>query len=191
MGKGKVSIAAAIILRVCILIMIAYVSILSTRMVLLSRRDIRTSGLSSMEALATLKDISSVWSGIIFYTVVVVIALVCSIIAFKKTSVVSSVIRTTFLLVLAVCAVRSAIVFTAIENYPETFDQSYDNFVKASMMLGGKLCVYGFFILSFINITSQLFGSLDPIRPITPMDLFLFSVVCVGFCECHLISFCD
>ena len=48
-----------------------------------------------------------------------------------------------------------------------------------------------FFILSFINITSQLFGSLDPIRPITPMDLFLFSVVCVGFCECHLISFCD
>lgn len=23
------------------------------------------------------------------------------------------------------------------------------------------------------------------------MDLFVFSVVCIGFCECHLISFCD
>ena len=150
MGKGKVSVIAAIILRVCILIMIGYVSILSTRMMLLSRRDIQTKGLTSMEALATLKDISSVWSGIIFYAVIVVIALICSIIAFKKTSVVSSVIRTTFLAVLAICTVRSAIVFTAIENYPETFDQGYDNFVRATMMLGGKVCIAGFFILSFI-----------------------------------------
>ena len=150
MGKGKVSIIAAIILRVCILIMIGYVSILSTRMLLLSGRDIQTKGLTSMEALATLKDISSVWSGIIFYAVIVVIALVCSIIAFKKTTVVSSVIRTTFLAALAVCTVRSAIAFTAIENYPDTYDQGYDNFMRATMMLGGKACVMGFFILSFI-----------------------------------------
>ncbi|MBO7426689.1 MAG: hypothetical protein J6U23_13540 [Clostridiales bacterium] len=149
MGKGKVSIIAAIILRVCILIMIGYVSVLSTKMVILAGRNIQTDSMTSADALAALKDISFVWSGIIFYAVVIVIALVCSIIAFKKTSVASSVIRTVFLAVLALCSVRSAIIFTAIENCPEPLDESYKTFVLGTMMLGGKVCIAGFFILSF------------------------------------------
>ena len=149
MGKGKLSIVAAIVLRVCILIMIGYVSILWTRMGILAGKNIESEGLSSMEAIEILKQISSVWSGITFYSVVVVIALVCSIIAFKKTSVVSSIIRTAFLAVLAICSVRSAIIFTAVENYPATFDQAYDDYVRLTMILGGKVCVAGFFILSF------------------------------------------
>ena len=77
-----------------------------------------------------------------------VIALVCSIIAFKKTTVFSSVVRTAFLAALAICSVRSAIIFTAVEKSPDTVDQSYNRFMDATMMLGGKACVAGFFILS-------------------------------------------
>ena len=151
MKKEDIGIFAAILMRAMILFMIVLGGMAISRLIY-TDLDIYniTSTSSDKEPVRALNGIGSIGDNSFLSAGAAVVAFICSIISFRKTSIFSSIVRTTVLGIFAYCFVRAAILFHIMRTAPVDMTNEYLRRMNSAAAFGGTQSVIVYLIAPMI-----------------------------------------
>lgn len=159
--RNKLTLIAAIIMRVAIVVMLVYVALWFTKASTMNLKQYKEAEeYQKEEAMIALRELSEIGNGMPVYAGAMVVALICSIVSFRETSVGSSVVRTAFFACGSYLVIRSAIIFAALRNIPDTYSEEYVEMLRKTVGFGGAICLYGTAFISMFVLPVFIFTSI-------------------------------
>ena len=151
MKKEDIGIFAAILMRAMMLFMIVLGGMSISRLIYTDLSMINiTSTSSDKDIVMALNSIGSIGDNSFISAGAAIVAFVCSIISFRKTSIFSSVVRTLVLGVFAYCFVRAAILFHIMRTAPVDMTDEFIRRMNLAARFGGTQSVIVYIVAPMI-----------------------------------------